>query len=205
MIPCTCNFPRRKHEERCLRKAETFFFKASCVILENKQCNLGEELQTRQPQRFISADVSFTSGLPRESRPGEQWPHVVTTWQPRREEVVGTPRVCMNGWPQHRDPAPSTVRRLKIPFNSQREIIPFDPGGGTIALLGKLAGLAVAHSVPIVWKMSTGRSPGRPNCQSLGHWLQSNYHYLHSRGVCPTGFICTEVSLKIFMNVTYIS
>lgn len=114
-------------------------------------------------------------------------------------------RACMNGWPQHKDPAPGTERRLKILFNSQPEIIPFDPGGGTIALLGKLAGRAVAHSVPVVWKMSTGRPPACPNHQSLGHWFQSNYHYLHSRGVCPTGFICTEVSLKIFMNVTYIS
>lgn len=198
-------FSKGRHKERCRRKAETFFFKATCVILEKKRCNLGEELQTRQPQRFISADVSFTSRLPHESRPGEQRPHVVTTWQPRREEVVGTLRACMSGWPQHKDPAPGTERRLKILFNSQPEIIPFDPGGGTIALLGKLAGRAVAHSVPVVWKMSTGRPPACPNHQSLGHWFQSNYHYLHSRGVCPTGFICTEVSLKIFMNVTYIS
>lgn len=107
-------FSKRRHKERCWRKAETFFFKATCVILEKKRCNLGEELQTRQPQRFISADVSFTSRLPRESRPGEQQPHVVTTWQPRREEVVGTQglherltttqRPSTGHWTQVKDP-----------------------------------------------------------------------------------------------------
>lgn len=185
-----------------LNKAETFFFKPYCIILENKQYNLDEEVGSRQIQSFICGTVSFTSRIPCESRPGEQQPQVVMIWWPKREKVVGTLDFSWTSLTITQRPGTKHRVQVKHPFSSQLEIIPFDTDGATIALPGKLASLAVAHTVPIAWKMSTGRFPAHPN---LGHRFQSNYHHLHRRGICPTEFICTEVSLRISVSATYIS
>lgn len=59
-------------------------------------------------------------------------------------------------------------------------------------LLCMASSLTTALSVFIIWKLSTSRPVASPNCQSLGHWFQSNYHCLCCWGAGPTGFISID-------------